>query len=111
MRYLILLLCVLAMSFGNILFKSSANILKAEGSFLALVFEPVFIGALCIYGLSTIGWVWCLQDLPVSRAYIFMSLAYVFVPLFAWAIFGETLKLQHFISSFLIIAGILFAVA
>lgn len=111
MRYFILVLCVLATSFGHILFKSTANILKAEGSFIALAFEPVFIAAMFLYGLATIGWIWCLQDIPVSRAYLFMSLAYIFIPLLAWACFGEAPKPQHFISIFLIITGIVFAMA
>lgn len=111
MRYFILILCVLATSFGNILFKSTANILKAQGSFLMLAFEPVFIFAMFLYGMATIGWIWCLQELPISRAYLFMSLAYVFIPIFAWIFFGEVPKMQYLVSTFLIISGIMFALA
>lgn len=111
MRYFVLILCVLATSFGHILFKSTANILKTEGFSWMLAFEPVFICAMFLYGFATIGWIWSLQDIPVSRAYLFMSLAYVFIPLLAWACFGEAPKPQHLISTFMIVTGIMFALA
>lgn len=111
MRYLVLILCVLATSVGHILFKSTANILKTEGFVWTLAFEPVFVAAVFVYGFATIGWIWCLQDIPVSRAYLFMSLAYVFIPLLAWACFGEIPKLQYLMSTFLIVTGIMFALA
>lgn len=71
-----------------------------------LALEPVFISAVLVYGCATVGWIWCLQDIPISRAYLFMSLAYVFVPLFAWICFGEVPKVQYLLSTFLIITGI-----
>jgi len=111
MRYFVLILCVIATSCGHILFKSTANILKNEGSFLMLAFEPVFIAAVCVYGIATIGWIWCLQDIPVSKAYLFMSLAYVFIPILAWICFGEVPKIQYVFSTFLIVTGIVFALA
>lgn len=111
MRYLILLLCVLATSFGHILFKLTANILKEQGFYWMLAFEPAFMTAMLLYGLATIGWIWCLQDIPVSRAYLFMSLAYVFIPLLAWVCFGEAPKPQYIISTFMIVSGIIFALA
>jgi len=111
MRYTILILCVLATSIGHIMFKSIANILKDQGFSFSLAFEPMFIAALFVYGFATIGWVWSLQDIPVSRAYLFMSLAYVFIPALAWFCFGETPNLRYLISTFMIVTGIMFAVA
>jgi drug/metabolite transporter (DMT)-like permease len=109
-RYFILVLCVLATSFGNVLFKTTANILKTHNSIVLLAFEPAFIAALIIYGITTLGWIWCLQDIPLSRAYLFMSLAYVFIPALSWMFFGEIPKLQYILSTFLIISGIVCAV-
>ena len=109
-RYIILVLCVVSTSLGHVLFKSTANTLKSLNSFWALAFEPVFISALFLYGITTIGWIWCLQEIPLSQAYLFMSLAYVFIPLMSWIYFGEIISAQYMISAGLIIAGILFAV-
>ena len=83
-RYVVLTICVLCASFGHVLFKSVANTMKSLDSVWTLAFEPVFISALCMYGVSTLGWIWCLQEIPLSQAYLFMSLAYVFIPLMAW---------------------------
>ena len=110
MRYTVLILCVLSTSFGHVLFKSAANTLKSLDATWQLAFEPVFIAALCLYGITTFVWIWCLQEIPLSQAYLFMSLAYVFIPLMSWLYFGEVISIQYMISAALIISGILFAV-
>lgn len=110
-RYFVLILCVFVASFGHVLFKSSANTLKNLSSFWMIAFEPVFISAMFLYALTTVGWIWCLQELPLSKAYLFMALAYVFIPLLSWAFFGELPTWQYFMSSVLIVFGIVVAIA
>lgn len=110
-KYGVLILCILSISLGQIFFKLSANTLKTSSSLLALAFEPFFIAAIILYGITTIGWVWCLQEIPLSRAYLFMSLAFIIVPMLGWLFFGEVLHIRFFISASLIIAGILFAMS
>ncbi len=51
--------------------------------------------------LTTLGWIWCLQELPLSRAYLFMALAYIFVPGLSWLAFGETPGWQYFLGTVL----------
>lgn len=110
MKYGVLILCVLSIALGQSFFKLSANALKASGSIFTLAFEPFFIAAIILYGITTIGWVWCLQEVPLSRAYLFMSLAFVIVPILGWLFFGEMLNVRFFISASLIITGIFVAV-
>ena len=109
-RYLMLILCVLLASLGHVMFKSSANTLKSLNSIWGLALEPMFVLALCLYGFTTVAWIWCLQEIPLSRAYLFMSLAYVFIPLFSWICFGESISLQYVFSVCLIVTGIMIAV-
>lgn len=106
-RYIILMLCVLGGSIGHIFLKSAANNVKTQSSFLMLAFEPFFIMGLCLYGVTTLGWVWCLQEMPLNRAYLFMALAYVFVPLLSWMVFGEVPSIKYLLSALLIVSGIL----
>jgi drug/metabolite transporter (DMT)-like permease len=106
-RYLIVIVCVLCACVGQILFKLSANISKQLNPVWLLTFEPVFILALILYGVATLGWIWCLQELPLSRAYPLMSLAYIVVPLLSWLFFKEAPNPWYFLSVFLIISGIL----
>lgn len=108
-RYIILILCVLTASVGHVMFKSTAHTLKSLNSYWALALEPMFLSALCLYGLTTMGWVWCLQEIPLNRAYLFMSLGYVFIPLMSWYFYGEMISIKYLISAALIISGIMVA--
>jgi drug/metabolite transporter (DMT)-like permease len=109
-RYIILALAVVCSSVGHILFKLSANTLKTLTSFWSLALEPTFIFAIGLYGITTLIWIWCLQEIPLSRAYLFLSLSYVFIPLLAWVIFGEVPNLKYLYSSACILMGIALAV-
>ena len=109
-RYIILVICVFATSCANVLLKSSANTLKSLPSTWALAFEPVFILALFLYGSTVLAFMWCLKEVPLNKAYLFMSLAYVFVPLLSWIFFGETISIRYVISVLLILGGILVAI-
>jgi drug/metabolite transporter (DMT)-like permease len=109
LKYCILLVCIFAIAAGQILFKLSANTVKETNSILSLAFEPWFLAAILLYGCVTLGWVWCLQEVPLSRAYLFMSLAFVLVPVMGALFFGETLTWKFFLSALLIVSGIIFS--
>lgn len=109
-KYVLLIICVLCISAGQVLFKISANNLRDTLSIWGLFFDPIFIVAVLLYGLTTIGWVWCLQEIPLNRAYVFMSLAYIVVPILGLLFFQEVLTLRYLFSVILIISGILCAI-
>lgn len=106
-KYLALVICVLCISAGQVLFKLSANSLRETVSLWSLLLNPIFIVSIVLYGLTTIGWVWCLQEVPLNKAYVFMSLAYIIVPILGLLFFKETLTVRYLFSVALIIAGIL----
>jgi len=106
-KYLVIIICVFCIAAGQVLFKLSANNLRDTLSIWTLFFDPLFILAVLIYGLTTIGWVWCLQEIPLSRAYLFMALGYIVVPVFGILFFKEALTMRYFLSMLLIISGIL----
>ncbi len=106
-KYLALIICVICISAGQVLFKLSANSLRESVSIWGLFLNPIFILAVILYGLTTIGWVWCLQEVPLNRAYVFMSLAYIIVPVLGLLFFKEALTIRYLISVMLIMAGIL----
>jgi drug/metabolite transporter (DMT)-like permease len=105
-KYLALIICVLCISAGQVLFKMSANNMR-ETAIWGLFFDPIFIAGVVLYGLTTLGWVWCLQDVPLNRAYLFMSLAYIIVPVLGLLFFKEVLTFRYFLSVALIVSGIL----
>ncbi|MBM3609985.1 MAG: 4-amino-4-deoxy-L-arabinose-phospho-UDP flippase [Alphaproteobacteria bacterium] len=110
MTYFLLILCVLGLSTGQVLFKHSANILKTLDTPWKLAFEVPFIGALFIYGLTTLGWVWALQDIPLSRAYMIMALAFVIVPLLSFYFFSEPLTFKFGLGVVFIVLGVLLTI-
>ncbi len=69
----------------------------------------MFLGAGGLYAASTVIWVLALRKLPLSSAYMFMSLGFVIVPIAAHFFFGEAIEWKHAIATLLVVTGILVA--
>ncbi|WP_310531762.1 EamA family transporter [Novosphingobium sp.] len=95
---------------GQTLFKFAAMRLKGAGeassNLFGLALIPSFWLALVLYGLGTLLWIYILQTVPLSRAYPFMALAFVMVPLLAVLLFSERLNLTYAFGALLIVAGV-----
>ncbi len=108
-NYVIILMVVLTLAVGQVLFKTiglkindnGAGSLLSDYRTLALFFV-----SLCLYGVATIGWIWGLRQVPLSTAYLFMSLGFVLVPIAAWYLFSEPITLRYMIGAGLIVTGI-----
>ena len=85
------LVCVLAISTGQLLFKKAAQAMPDVLSLSALLHNGWLIASLVLYGVTTLGWVWILRHAPLHLAYPFMGLAFLIVPTLAWAFLGEPL--------------------
>jgi drug/metabolite transporter (DMT)-like permease len=113
MRTLFLIVIPIIIGIGQILFKlssRSAQRLDVSTAFLML-FNPWFVAAMILYAASTVAWVFVIRDVPIGRAYLFMALTYIVVPVAAWVFLGESLSPRHAIGTAFIIAGILIAAA
>ncbi|MGI9024465.1 MAG: 4-amino-4-deoxy-L-arabinose-phospho-UDP flippase [Burkholderiaceae bacterium] len=110
MTYVAALLCVLGLAVGQILFKISATSLAENGSFLALKTAGTLLAAMCLYGITSVAWVWVLQKIELGRVYPLMALAFVLVPLGSHYAFGERFQSQYFVGVAMIMAGIIVAV-
>ena len=100
------LLCVLGISIGQLLFKKAAAAMPETLSLMALLTNGWLIASLALYGITTLGWVWVLRHAPLHMAYPFMGLAFIIVPLLAWAFLGEPLGWQTLLGGALILAGV-----
>lgn len=109
-KYLVMIVCVLCISAGQVIFKSCALSVKCSGSFWTLFFDIKFILTVSLYGITTLLWVWCLQSIPLSRGYLFMSLGFVFVPFLSWWYFNEPITIKYLLGAVLIVSGIITAV-
>lgn len=98
--------CVLGISLGQLLFKKAAELADPSAGVLSLVTNGWLLAALMLYGITTLGWVWVLRHAPLHLAYPFMGLAFIVVPLLAWAFLGEPLSWQTLLGGALILVGV-----
>ena len=61
---------------------------------------------MAIYGLTSIAWVYILRNIELGRIYPVMALAFIFVPLGSYFVFGERFNSQYAIGLILIVLGI-----
>ena len=110
MTYVVAIFCVVGLAIGQILFKMSAAALAESASFFAIKPATTLFAAMCLYGITSVAWVWVLQKVELGRVYPLMALAFVLVPLGSHFVFGERFQLQYFIGVAMIMAGIIIAV-
>ena len=106
----IAIICVVGLAVGQILFKISAIALKESGTFFAIKPAAIFLAAICLYGITSVLWVWMLQKVELGRIYPFAALAFIFVPLGSHFFLAERFQLQYFIGIAMIIVGIIIAI-
>ncbi len=85
---------------GQILFKQSSQSLVVEKGFLNLLLSLVtweFILALFFYGAGTFLWVILLKYVPLNRAYPFVALSFVLLPIASYFLFHEALTIRYWI--------------
>lgn len=106
---LALIVIPLTISLGQLLFKAVSQTTGSPSfsSFYGLLFNPLFVTAVLIYAAATVAWIFVLRGVPVGRAYQFMSLSFVAVPVGACLVFGEAMGLRQTVGILVIVAGII----
>lgn len=105
------LLCVLAISVGQLMFKKAAAAMSAPLTLSSLLQNGWLFASLVLYGVTTLAWVWILRNAPLHLAYPFMGLAFLIVPTLAWLFLGEPLHWRTLTGGALILAGVALASA
>lgn len=96
--------CVIGLSIGQILFRATALEINRGGITLRALL--ILGGAMALYGLITLAWVWVLKSSELGKIYPVMALAFVVVPLGSHLAFGETFAPHYFLGVGLIMAGL-----
>lgn len=100
---------VLLIAVGQLLFKAVGVASAAAGTLM----HPRALLLVCVAGAlyvaATLAWIWLLRTAPLSRAYPYMALSFVLVPLLSAFFFRESLSAQYVIGIVLVIAGIVVA--
>lgn len=105
-QIIIALICVFTISIGQILFKMIGSSINHAGTFLST--KPIALGltAISIYGLATLFWINLLRSVPLVKAYPYMALSFLFVPLIAFFVLGERLSLTYMVGTLFIVFGV-----
>lgn len=106
LHYGVALLCVLGLVAGQLLFKLSAQSWARSGSLFSPSTVTTLGGAMLLYAVASVAWVWALQSVPLGRAYPLMALAFVLVPIGSYFLLGERFEPRYFVGVGLIVAGI-----
>lgn len=91
---------VSAMVAGQILFKLSSQYIvvdKGVINLLVSLFSWEFLLALVFYSIGTFLWVILLKYVPLNRAYPFVALSFVLLPIASYFLFGEALTVRYMI--------------
>jgi drug/metabolite transporter (DMT)-like permease len=108
MVYAALLLNIVLLVAGQIVWKIGLE--KSGGlhfdNALQVMFSPLILLGIFIYGAATVIWLYVLSRLPLSFAYPLQSFAYVFALLAAFILFKESIPPTRWIGTAVILAGI-----
>jgi drug/metabolite transporter (DMT)-like permease len=100
------------MAGGQLLFKSAAISAVPDTPLgqrlLAMTLNPYFAAAVLLYAALAVLWVWLLSFTPLSRAYVFVALAFAVTPLLGALVFSEPIGVRLVIGIVLIFCGLLF---
>ena len=104
---LLLITYTICMAIGQLMFKAAANKSNADNFVVALLTNWRFLAAIALYGSMTVLWVWILREVPLSRAYPFMALAFLITPMCAQYFYSEPLTGKYLVGLALVITGLL----
>jgi drug/metabolite transporter (DMT)-like permease len=100
------------MAGGQVLFKMAALRGVADDPVVERLFSMMlngfFAAAVLLYAALTVLWVWILNFTPLSRAYVFVALAFAVTPLLGAFVFAEPISVRFVIGIGIIFCGLLF---
>lgn len=110
MSYFIAFICVLGISLGQLLFKSSAICFNSSGTYFDLQGIAFLFLAFSLYGITTLGWIWVLQKMDLAKVYPLMALAFLLVPIGSYLFLNEKINTQCLLGALIIIGGVILSV-
>lgn len=103
-------ICVLAIAAGQLLFKRAGITLETAGTWMSFKVWLVVGVALAIYGAATLLWISLLRHVDLSKAYLFMALSFLIVPLASYWVFDEAITPGYLAGAALVILGLFVAI-
>jgi drug/metabolite transporter (DMT)-like permease len=103
--HLIALACVVGIASGQVLFKFCAQAFREYGLWATQTLA-LFVLSAMLYAVTTIVWIWILAHAELGKVYPIMALAFVFVPLASFLVFGERFSQAYLIGLVMIVVGV-----
>lgn len=100
------LVCVGAVAAGQLMFKRVGIEIERAGAWLAPRVIVLVFASFALYAAATLLWIHLLRQVDLSRAYPFMALSFVLVPLFSVLLYGERLSGPYLAGVALIVGGV-----
>lgn len=113
LELVLILASVAIIAVGQIMFKLAAQHITFDSQHSLLVLAKCNIYsilltavALFLYMTSTVAWIYALRTVPLSIAFLFNALAFIFVPILSTLILHEDLPRLYWLGVLLILGGI-----
>lgn len=103
------LVCVIAISAGQLLFKRAGMEIEAVGGWVSFKVLLTVAIALSIYGGATLLWINLLRQVDLNKAYLFMALSFVIVPVASHFVFHEAITAGYLAGTTLVAIGLVVA--
>lgn len=101
---LLILSAVVLLGFGQILFKLAAATIQFGN--VRTLFSLPLLSALAVYGVATLVWIGALARVPLSVAFPFYGLGFIFVPMLSVLILREPFRWSTVVGGVVIMLGI-----
>ena len=92
---------------GQLLFKLVGLRLQAGIPILDYRVLSVAGISIVIYGLATLLWIYVLKTTPLTKAYPYMALSFVLIPIASVVLYSEQVRPMYVLGTALIVAGVL----
>lgn len=107
LQTLLVLISVLMICAGQLIFKLVGVRIQSGLSFLdAKVWTIAFV-AMVIYGSATVLWIAVLRTVPLVKAYPYMALSFVLVPLGSIFLYSERVQWTYGVGTIFIVLGVI----
>lgn len=101
----LVIVTILLLALGQVLFKFAASDINLSHpkTWISLW----LVSALVAYGVATVAWLIVLSRIPLSVAFPFYGLIFLIVPVMAWLVLKEPIRLKVILGGLLILAGVI----
>ena len=111
LKILILITIVLFASFVQIFLKTAMNELVYNKNIIVNAINALtnsnLIYGIILYIVTSLLWLYTIKDMPLSKAYPFLALTFVLVPILSKIFFQEHVGITQLLGMIIIVVGVL----